>query len=80
MATDWPWRADYFAIEVNALLRDRPQIIGHFDLLRKYAASLSLFHEADSAYRRLGALRAGARLPLRRRSGNQHRGAWRAAT
>ena len=48
---------DYFAIEVNALLRDRPQIIGHFDLLRKYAASLSLFEEADPAYRRL-ALRA----------------------
>ena len=44
---------DYFAIEVNALLRDRPQIIGHFDLLRKYAASLSLFDEADPAYRRL---------------------------
>lgn len=44
---------DYFAIEVNALLRDRPQIIGHFDLLRKYAARLSLFDEADPAYRRL---------------------------
>ena len=44
---------DYFAIEITSLLRDRPQIIGHFDLLRKYAASLSLFHEADSAYRRL---------------------------
>ena len=48
---------DYFAIEVNALLRDRPQIIGHFDLLRKYAARLSLFDEADPAYRLL-ALRA----------------------
>ena len=44
---------DYFAIEITSLLRDRPQIIGHFDLLRKNAASLSLFHEADSAYRRL---------------------------
>lgn len=44
---------DYFAIEVKALLRDRPQIIGHFDLLRKYAARLSLFDEADPAYRRL---------------------------
>lgn len=44
---------DFFAIEVNALLRDRPQIIGHFDLLRKYAARLSLFDEADPAYRRL---------------------------
>ncbi len=44
---------DYFAIEVKALLRDRPQIIGHFDLLRKYAVRLSLFDEADPAYRRL---------------------------
>lgn len=44
---------DYFAIEITSLLRDRPQIIGHFDLLRKYAASLSLFDEADPAYRRL---------------------------
>lgn len=44
---------DYFAIEVKALLRDRPLIIGHFDLLRKYAARLSLFDEADPAYRRL---------------------------
>lgn len=44
---------DYFAIEVKALLRDRPQIIGHFDLLRKYAARLSLFDETDPAYRRL---------------------------
>ena len=43
----------YFAIEEEALLRDRPQIIGHFDLLRKYAARLSLFDEADPAYRRL---------------------------
>lgn len=49
--------SDYFDIEVQALLRDRPPIIGHFDLLRKYAASLSLFEEADPAYRRL-ALRA----------------------
>ena len=31
--------SDYFDIEVQALLRDRPPIIGHFDLLRKYAAS-----------------------------------------
>ena len=44
---------DYFAIEVKALLRDRPQIIGHFDLLRKYAARLSLFDEAAPASRRL---------------------------
>lgn len=44
---------DYFAIEMKALLRDRPQIIGHFDLLCKYAARLSLFDEADPAYRRL---------------------------
>ena len=49
--------SDYFDIEVQALLRDRPPIIGHFDLLRKYAASLSLFDESDPAYRRL-ALRA----------------------
>ena len=45
--------SDYFDIEVQALLRDRPPIIGHFDLLRKYAAPLSLFDEADPAYRRL---------------------------
>lgn len=45
--------SDYFDIEVQALLRDQPPIIGHFDLLRKYAASLSLFDESDPAYRRL---------------------------
>ena len=43
----------YFNIEVDALLRDRPHIIGHFDLIRKYGKQLALFDESDRAYRKL---------------------------
>ena len=51
---DWyALTADYYRQEAKIAALTNCQIIGHFDLLRKYAASLSLFHEADSAYRRL---------------------------
>lgn len=43
----------YYQTHVGALLRDRPAVIGHFDLVRKYAASLRLFDELGTAYRRL---------------------------
>ncbi len=43
----------YFDMEVDALLRDHPAVIGHFDLLRKHAARLSLFDEHSPAYRKL---------------------------
>lgn len=43
----------YYDIEVEGLKRLRPQIIGHFDLVRKYASSLGLFAEQGIAYRRL---------------------------
>ena len=43
----------YFDVHVSGLLRDRPDIIGHFDLVRKYALSESLFDETSPAYRRL---------------------------
>lgn len=43
----------YYDIHVNALLRDRPAIIGHFDLVRKYSQSLHLFDEKGSEYRKL---------------------------
>lgn len=44
---------DYFAAHVASLLRLRPAIIGHFDLVRKYAASCNLFDENSTAYRKL---------------------------
>ena len=43
----------YYTLEVNMLLRDRPAIIGHFDLLRKHAATLGLFQESDPAYQKI---------------------------
>ncbi len=45
----------YYEIEVEGLLRDRPAIIGHFDLVRKLARPLALFDEEDPAYRGLAA-------------------------
>ena len=43
----------YYELETDALLRDRPAIIGHFDLVRKHAARVRLFDEADPAYQRV---------------------------
>ncbi len=43
----------YYDIQVEALLRDRPHIIGHFDLVRKYARRLGLFDEHGEPYRAL---------------------------
>jgi len=43
----------YYELETGALLRDRPAIIGHFDLVRKHAARARLFDEADPAYQRI---------------------------
>ena len=43
----------YFDVHVSGLLRDRPDIIGHFDLVRKYALSESFFDETSPEYRRL---------------------------
>lgn len=43
----------YYAIVAQSLLRDKPAIIGHFDLVRKHAAALRLFDETDPRYRRI---------------------------
>ncbi|NLO86796.1 MAG: hypothetical protein GX096_15425 [Clostridiales bacterium] len=43
----------YYDIHVDALLRDRPAIIGHFDLVRKYSDSLHLFDVNGMAYRKI---------------------------
>lgn len=43
----------FYQIESDFLLRQRPAIIGHFDLVRIRAARLGLFEESDPAYRRL---------------------------
>lgn len=43
----------YFDMHVQSLLEDKPDIIGHFDLVRKYAAPLGLFDPEGTAYRRL---------------------------
>lgn len=43
----------YYEMVTQSLLRDRPAIIGHFDLVRKHAAALKLFDEADPRYRRI---------------------------
>lgn len=43
----------YFDIQRDFLLREKPPIIGHFDLLRKYAASYRLFDEESAAYRKM---------------------------
>lgn len=44
---------DYYACHAQALLHRRPQIAGHFDLLRKYNGSLHMFDTESAAYRRL---------------------------
>lgn len=43
----------YFDVHVAGLLGDRPDIIGHFDLVRKYAQSEGFFEETGPAYHRL---------------------------
>ena len=43
----------YYDIFVDFLLSYKPDIIGHFDLPRKYAQKLNLFDESSPIYRRL---------------------------
>ena len=43
----------YFDLLSDFILREKPDIIGHFDLIRKYAKPLALFDETDPAYRKL---------------------------
>ena len=43
----------YFDVHVSGLLRDRPDVIGHFDLVRKYALSEGILDENSAEYRRL---------------------------
>lgn len=51
----------YFDLHVSAILRDKPDIIGHFDLVRINAQRAGLFDESSAAYRRV-ALDALSRL------------------
>ncbi|MEG0741572.1 MAG: PHP domain-containing protein [Clostridia bacterium] len=41
----------YYAIHAEMLLRDRPTIIGHFDVVRKHAARHGFFDENGALYR-----------------------------
>lgn len=43
----------YYQTAAEAMLREKPDIIGHFDLIRKYAGRLGYFDENDPAYRKL---------------------------
>jgi len=43
----------YFEVMSDFMLRQKPDIIGHFDLVRKYAGKLGLFDESDPAYRKI---------------------------
>lgn len=43
----------YYDILVEFANRERPDIIGHFDLIRKYAGKMQLFDENDPAYRKV---------------------------
>lgn len=43
----------YYDILVEFVNRERPDIIGHFDLIRKYAGKKQLFDENDPAYRKV---------------------------
>lgn len=43
----------YYDIHVSALLSERTDIIGHFDLIRIFAASHNLFDENSPEYRRI---------------------------
>lgn len=43
----------YYRGEADYLLADKPDIIGHFDLVRKYAVKAGFFDPESEAYRRL---------------------------
>ena len=43
----------FFEIASEGFCRVKPDIIGHFDLVRKYAQRLGMFDENDPAYRRM---------------------------
>lgn len=43
----------YYDILVEFVNRERTEIIGHFDLIRKYAGKMRLFDENDPAYRKV---------------------------
>ena len=43
----------YFNLHASAALTDKPDVLGHFDLVRKYSAQLRLFDESGAAYRRV---------------------------
>ena len=43
----------YFDVHVQMLLAERPDIIGHFDLVRKHARMQSLFDEESAAYQKI---------------------------
>lgn len=43
----------YYQVETDFLNRVRPNVIGHFDLVRKHAAAIGLFDENDPAYRKI---------------------------
>ena len=44
---------EYYEIEADFITRLKPQVIGHFDLIRKSAAKIGLFDENDPAYRKI---------------------------
>ena len=44
---------EYYRLESDFLCRIRPQVIGHFDLVRKSAKQIGLFDENDPAYRKI---------------------------
>lgn len=43
----------YYQVESDFVHRIRPDVIGHFDLVRKYAGVIGLFDETDPAYRKI---------------------------
>ena len=43
----------YYDILVEFVNREKPEIIGHFDLIRKWAAKMQLFDENSPAYRKV---------------------------
>ena len=43
----------YYQVESDFVHRIRPDVIGHFDLVRKYAGVIGLFDENDPAYRKI---------------------------
>ena len=43
----------YYEILTGFVVREKPDIIGHFDLVRKYAQRLNLFDENDPCYQKI---------------------------